>query len=71
MTIETKYNVGDEVWWFGRYKSKIEAVFTTTTGKDTTEHYRITDNVCDIEPENLYREKQEIPYLLNSYKNDK
>ena len=71
MTIETKYNVGDVVWWFGKYKSKIEAIFTATRSGGTYEYYRITNNVCNIELENLYREKQKIPYLLNSYKNDK
>lgn len=70
MQITTEYSIGEEVWWFGKYKSKIEAIFTVTRSGGTYEYYRITNNPCNIEIENLYREKQEIPYLLNSYEKE-
>lgn len=69
MTIETKYNIGDEVWYIIGEKAKqgkVLGITITETSEKITGYYYVVSNGpshCSFIEQSLYPTKEE---LLNS-----
>ena len=64
MTIETKYNIGDEVWFMHEnrvHKSKIGAIYITLYDDMRVVKYSFGNYILEFkENEELYRTKEEL-----------